>query len=522
MILITSGAFISDEFQVELGKVPPAFVPLGNKRLYEHQVNNLRREFPYIDIYLSVTDAYELRESDRLLLSRLGVQVVTVPDGLSLAESVLYVINSVGRYDETLRILHGDTLISDFPKYEDVVALAEADDEYSWEIEAANDTTDTVWCGYFAFSDIKLLARSLTAARGRFVDAVRRYQKARPQQTPMVQHWFDLGHVNTYFRTRAKVTTQRAFNDLRIQDGVVNKSSDQRVKMEAESNWFASLPSGLKRYIPQLIDRHDTDDGRLVYQLEYLPHLPLNELYVHANLQPVFWSKIFKLTGKLLQEFSFASTLSKQQIDTIQEDFGKLVDSKSRARLAQFLASSELSDSKPVHLNGESLPSLGAIMAECIDATLKLPTFPGVSHGDLCFSNILYDSRSNNLKVLDPRGINADLQLTIYGDLRYDAAKFTHSVIGLYDHIMAGLFTLSCEQPLNFKFEIHVDATTEEVQAAFKRNFSLNGVSVLELMPLVILLFLSMLPLHADKPERQMAFLANACRLYSMWKKGNV
>jgi hypothetical protein len=31
----------------------------------------------------------------------------------------------------------------------------------------------------------------------------------------------------------------------------------------------------------------------------------------------------------------------------------------------------------------------------------------------------------------------------------------------------------------------------------------------------VVLLFISMLPLHADRPERQTAFLANALRLYS-------
>lgn len=34
-----------------------------------------------------------------------------------------------------------------------------------------------------------------------------------------------------------------------------------------------------------------------------------------------------------------------------------------------------------------------------------------------------------------------------------------------------------------------------------------------------ILLFLSMLPLHFDKPHRQEAMIANALRLYIYWKE---
>ncbi|MNF05243.1 hypothetical protein D3C80_2049270 [compost metagenome] len=36
-----------------------------------------------------------------------------------------------------------------------------------------------------------------------------------------------------------------------------------------------------------------------------------------------------------------------------------------------------------------------------------------------------------------------------------------------------------------------------------------------DIMPLTVLLFLSMLPLHADRPDRQEAMLVNALRLYS-------
>jgi hypothetical protein len=40
-----------------------------------------------------------------------------------------------------------------------------------------------------------------------------------------------------------------------------------------------------------------------------------------------------------------------------------------------------------------------------------------------------------------------------------------------------------------------------------------------DVQPLVVLLFLSMLPLHSDNPARQAAFFANALRLYIDWKR---
>jgi len=108
MIVIASAAFASSELQVEVGKVPPSFLPLGNRRLYQHQIDVLKRAFPKETIYLSVNDSYQLKNTDKISISKLGVTIVQVPDGLTLGNSILYVINTIGKYNETLRILHGD------------------------------------------------------------------------------------------------------------------------------------------------------------------------------------------------------------------------------------------------------------------------------------------------------------------------------------------------------------------------------------------------------------------------------
>lgn len=517
MIIITSGALIAPEFQVELGKLPPAFVPLGNKRLYEHQVRCLRTVFSSSNIYLSVPDFYELRESDAVLLAKLGVTVVPVPAGLTLSESLLYVINSIGRYDETLRILHGDTLIEDIPPTEDVVAIAEAEDDYAWEIQSQDKSTERVWCGYFAFSDIKLLARSLSAAQGRFVDAIRAYGRARELEFPLIAKWIDLGHVNTYFRARTKITTQRSFNDLKIKGGVVRKTSEQSGKIEGEAAWFSSIPPSLRRYVPQLIQiRNDCSPS--FYELEYLPFLPLSELYVHGNLPHLFWGKIFKLTNSAVNDFLSVAVPDGPVCAQIREDFIKLVIGKTDARLAKFKSESGCDPKKSTRLNGAPLPSLARIAEECAVAVSGLPDKPGVLHGDFCFSNILYDSRSNAIKLLDPRGIGHEGVPTIYGDLKYDAAKILHSVVGLYDHIIAGLCSIKENSVLNFEFQIHLDKSAAAISDDYYNNSFLLGLRAREVLPLTILLFISMLPLHADNTERQKALLANALRLYGKWK----
>ena len=65
---------------------------------------------------------------------------------------------------------------------------------------------------------------------------------------------------------------------------------------------------------------------------------------------------------------------------------------------------------------------------------------------------------------------------------------------------------------MSIKFEI--DHRLKSIQKIFMEIDFIDGLKVKSIMPLVVLLFLSMLPLHADKPDRQKAMLLNAVRLY--------
>jgi thiamine kinase-like enzyme len=58
----------------------------------------------------------------------------------------------------------------------------------------------------------------------------------------------------------------------------------------------------------------------------------------------------------------------------------------------------------------------------------------GCIHGDPVFSNVLVD-RDSMVKLVDPRGLTANDQLCVFGDVMYDYAKILQSLCG-YDEIL--------------------------------------------------------------------------------------
>ena len=129
MILINSAAYVVPEFRTEFGKIPPCLIPLGNKKLIEFQVPALRQVFDE-RIIASLPESYELSFDEQTLLKSMGVEHIPVPDGLSLAEALLYVLNVIENPDSNVRMLHGDTYIEDLPKGDNIIAVAASQDDY--------------------------------------------------------------------------------------------------------------------------------------------------------------------------------------------------------------------------------------------------------------------------------------------------------------------------------------------------------------------------------------------------------
>ena len=490
MILIISGAYINQEMRVEFGKIPPAFLPLGNQPLFCFQLKLIQKKFPKEGVYLTIPEDFEANLSNKLS----SVKIIKVPTEISLSESILFALNVSDSDDETVRILNGDTLFSDLPESLDTFGVSSDYENYDWDYASKKEALT----GYFSFKSRKNLIRSLTLAKGSFSKALQIYAKQSPEiNFENIPGWLDLGHLNSYFESRAKITTERAFNSIRVHNGALWKTGTPEKKIRAEAYWFERLPQSLKRYIPQFLGSK-TEENHYWYGLEYLPFSPLNELYVNGRQPSDFWVDIFKRCSRIIDEFSQQGVPVGFDADRYRES---LYFDKTYDRIALIEKDFELSDLF-------NQVGLRDITHACLEKVKLLPKFPAIVHGDFCFSNIMFSSRGRIIKLIDPRGISGDDEVTLYGDQAYDIAKFLHSIIGMYDFIIAGKYHLKGK-------EIFFDEDEELSKFQdYVLSESYKGVPIRVFLPLVVLLFITMVPLHADRRDRQKAFLINAKRIY--------
>ena len=511
MIIITSGAYISPELITEFGKLPPSMLPLQNKRLFQHQLEIIKNQK---DIIISLPFDFVLTERDRILFEEYKVTPIFVPLELSLGQSIIYVLNVTGKHEESLNILHGDTLFKEVPEGRDLCLVSEVQDNYSWAY--SSEGVDSVYAGYFSVSDQSLIIKKITENDYNFMKGFEAYRKEIKVQEVYTDFWLDFGLVNSYYRSKSFLTTQRIFNDLTINRFSVRKSSNDKKKMLAEAMWFKNSPINLKPFLPALWDFGE-EGNKSYYEIEYFYLNTLSDLYVFGN-QPLFvWKNILNACNLFVT--TCLNNRSKADVD-LNSFNDKIYSEKTFSRLKTYALQENINLDEPWMINGVKVPSLNEIVLEMNDAIANPESkYLCIMHGDLCFSNILYNFKTQSIKVIDPRGINLDGEVTIYGDVRYDIAKLAHSVLGLYDYIIGGCFTFKETNGNTLEFEIQTEPHIAEIQRHFKSQvFGDMNLDQLNIYPILVHLFLSMLPLHSDHPTRQKAMLANALKIYVEYK----
>ena len=129
-------------------------------------------------------------------------------------------------------------------------------------------------------------------------------------------------------------------------------------------------------------------------------------------------------------------------------------------------------------------------------------------HGDPCFSNILFDKRLGLMRLIDPRGATS-FETGLMHPL-YDIAKFSHSVPGGYDFINNALFTCNLTDRLALEGVPDAGGPPAWAQEAFRNRLNKAGIDVAAVRAVELSLFLSMLPLHSDRPSKLAGFALTA------------
>ena len=521
MILINSAQYVVSDLQAEFGKIPAAFLPIGNKRLYEAQVEILASRFPGEVIWLSLPEEFSVPKHDFRLIETLNLRIIRNPNQLPLYKSVMQSLEVCEVDDETLRILHGDTLIFDLPRNEDLISVAVPSSQQNWFGE--HEGEELVWSGFFAFSNSLLLKEILATEIG-FEQSVLEYDKSIELSRVLSSNWLDLGHVNTYYSARASNLVNRKFNATTYQDGMLKKTG-QAFKIQAEIEWYRNVPSQLRIFSPQLLYAAEAENQDC-YVMEYLPVPTLSEIYVYGVSSSYFWSSIFQLLSdyfKLCRELDFFVA---KEIEIYSKNLNMADDFKKHVleRIRLFEENSDyFNRDKDVVVNGSIPCSTSFIVNECLGHLSNYPFNIGLTHGDLCLGNILYESRNNRIRLIDPRGLDFSGTETVFGDLRYDLGKLSHSFIGFYDFIIAGRYELkdvSNSLYLSYFFEVSVEDSILDVSNQFF-DFFIDGRDYgRSCLAYMVLLFITMAPLHLEDPRRQKAFLANGVNLFNNYLRG--
>src|SRR6059058_4068397 len=111
MLLITSGAYVESELASEFGRIPPAFLPVGNRRLYTYQIRQFGRLHDRVCLTLPID--FVLDEADALSLREHGVDVFRTTPGAPLGAAVREFLKAEMANVAAggpLDILYGDTL----------------------------------------------------------------------------------------------------------------------------------------------------------------------------------------------------------------------------------------------------------------------------------------------------------------------------------------------------------------------------------------------------------------------------
>ncbi|MCZ6673475.1 MAG: hypothetical protein O7C75_11125, partial [Verrucomicrobia bacterium] len=369
--------------------------------------------------------------------------------------------------------------------------------------------------GFYYLSNYKLLKTCILEAihshKTELSSVLESYMNNYPIRAKQVQNWFDFGHIDNLILAKRRLLQTRYFNQLDI-DPILNtikKKSKNNQKLQDELFWYLSLPDDLKVLTPRIVS-NKIHHGYVEIVQEYYGYATLAELYVYSDWSAGPWESIIKKLFFILREFRrYESILDKNDLHSmyISKTFSRLSLLSNSSRIW-----SDLISRRYIFCDNQKLSNIYDLHRQIIaySCALSLKTKGYIIHGDFCFSNILYDVNSQIVRLVDPRGRFG--KRSIYGDPRYDFAKLRQSIYGLYDFIMADLFEVTQESD-SYYTQIYRNDKTKHIGDTFDRLLELEGFKLDEVKFLEGILFLSMVPLHKDQPNRQLMMYLTGLKL---------
>lgn len=293
----------------------------------------------------------------------------------------------------------------------------------------------------------------------------------------------------------------RYFNTFkRTTNGFLNKSSENKQKILDEIYWYTNIPIEISSYAAEIIE-FSIAANSANYSLKYYPYPQLASMFVNREISISSWKEIIIHLFILLNKFKTHPS----KID--QKDFTFMYLNKTLNRLNELKGLSywdELLKLRYIKINGIKYHNFFYFLKDIkkrIKTNLFLDSDMCIIHGDLCLSNILYNSKNSEFILLDPRG--RWKEQSIYGDIKYDLAKLRHSFSDYYDFIIQDRYKIQEVRNGEFYYDFDTDKYHTDVSNYFNDILVYEGYNLEDISFIESQLFLSMIPLHLDDFNRQ-------------------
>lgn len=368
--------------------------------------------------------------------------------------------------------------------------------------------TDDAAIGIYFFKNPKLLKEVLNVKIKRKHDEyqissyIELYMLREKIKLINIEDWQDIGTLENYMEVNRHSFNSRNFNTLFLDElGVIHKKSLFE-KISSEMDWFKEIVNtDFEKLTPKFYNNNRFSSE---YGIEYYDYLTLSEYMTFYPLPYENKQVIFKNIIRQLKKVYNKNKIISLEFNDL---FKKILIDKTIKRLKDWNRK-DIVNCDNITINGTNyfgvlkcLNTLTSSIEKICDDSINYTT---IIHGDPAFSNILFAPRSMNFKLIDARG-NFGID-TIYGDYRYDLAKLRHCYHGRYDEIVNDLFDINLTSNNKKTKEFIIKYFKELNYKEFDEILSDNEINIDDIELIEGLLFISMIPLHNDYPERQLAF----------------
>ena len=317
--------------------------------------------------------------------------------------------------------------------------------------------------------------------------------------------WLDFGELDQYNKNKRKINQSRFFNSVKYNDDVVlKKSNENKIKIQREIMWFLAMPKKLHKYFPDLVS-YNLDDTNPEYSIRYCEGNTIQEMWLYSNFNDELWIKILTRVMNTINDFKKNS--NEKKIDFYSFIYNQL---EKRVNIDEFFAGDTLEINNVTYDLNKLKEFFNSYLKQSNIRFTDSNSY--ICHGDMVFSNILYNIATNDIKLIDPRGNFCEN--IIYGDIRYDIAKLTQCIVGDYDYIVNDLFTLT-----DNGYKIYMAKSNTLKDTLF--SFVTKEYDRRDILFLTAIQFMTMIPLHKENKNHQTMMRYKAIEILDSIMRGN-